>query len=75
MGRSGTTSRRTGRRSTSSSWTTRECAEFARSIAPRQSGGYAAGLDADDGGLGGDRHDRPVVPGCRHPRRNRLEPG
>ncbi|AXB41297.1 MULTISPECIES: hypothetical protein [Amycolatopsis] len=35
-------------------------AEFAQRIAPRQTGEYAAGIRAEDGGLGGRRHDRPV---------------
>ncbi|OXM61376.1 hypothetical protein [Amycolatopsis vastitatis] len=43
----------------------REGAEFARTIAPSQSDGYPDGIDADDGELGGERHDRPVEPGCR----------
>lgn len=35
-------------------------AQFAQSIAPRRTGEYAAGIQAEDGGLGGRRRDRPV---------------
>ncbi|MEV6906742.1 hypothetical protein [Amycolatopsis sp. NPDC051071] len=35
-------------------------AQFAQSIAPRRTGEYAAGIHAEDGGLGGRRRDRPV---------------
>lgn len=35
-------------------------AEFAQRIAPHRSGDYAAGIQAEDGGLGGDRKDRRV---------------
>jgi hypothetical protein len=32
-------------------------AQFADSIAPRRTGEYAAGIQAEDGSLGGPRHD------------------
>ncbi|MFE0021909.1 hypothetical protein [Amycolatopsis sp. NPDC059021] len=35
-------------------------AQFAQGIAPHRTGEYAAGIRAEDGGLGGRRHDRPV---------------
>ncbi|MEU3624850.1 hypothetical protein BS329_18050 [Amycolatopsis coloradensis] len=35
-------------------------AQFAETIAPRRTGEYAAGIQAEDGGLGGRRLDRPV---------------
>ncbi|PKW15929.1 hypothetical protein [Saccharopolyspora spinosa] len=35
-------------------------AQFAQSIAPHRSGEYAAGIHAEDGGLGGPRQDRAV---------------
>ncbi|WP_394360731.1 hypothetical protein [Amycolatopsis sp. SB7-3] len=35
-------------------------AQFAETIAPRRTGEYAAGIQAEDGGLGGRRRDRPV---------------
>lgn len=35
-------------------------AQFAQTIAPRRTGEYAAGIQAEDGGLGGRRRDRPV---------------
>lgn len=35
-------------------------AEFARRIAPHETGEYAEGIHAGDGGLGGRRHDRHV---------------
>jgi hypothetical protein len=35
-------------------------AQFAQTIAPRRTGEYAAGIHAEDGGLGGPRHDRPL---------------
>lgn len=38
----------------------RGAAQFAQHIAPRKTGEYAAGIRAEDGGLGGRRHDRPV---------------
>ncbi|MGW5741580.1 hypothetical protein [Amycolatopsis sp. NPDC003861] len=38
----------------------RDGAQFAQTIAPRRTGEYAAGIQAEDGGLGGPRHDRPV---------------
>jgi hypothetical protein len=35
-------------------------AQFAESIAPRRTGEYAAGIHAEEGGLGGPRYNRPV---------------
>lgn len=39
---------------------TRGGAAFAQHIAPVRTGEYAAGIQAEDGGLGGINHDRPV---------------
>jgi hypothetical protein len=39
---------------------TRGGAAFAQHIAPVRTGEYAAGIVAEDGGLGGRNHDRPM---------------